>query len=171
MKLPKFLLTCIMLFLFAGISTAQKGYLKMGDIKGESTDREHKDWIIIESFNQAMEKGQTMTGATRRRSSVDFKDIVFSKMLDKSSPKLMEACAKGMVIPDVEMDMVGADGKTFYKVILNKVSISGVRSESNCNPKCEVREEVSLNFSKITWEYTDSRGGKVTATYNVETGQ
>jgi type VI secretion system secreted protein Hcp len=170
MKSINFLLTCLMLFLFVEIGSAQKGFIKMGDIKGESTDRDHKDWIVIESFNQDMEKGQTMTGAARRRTNVNFKDIVFSKVLDKSSPKLMEACAKGMVIPDVEMDMVGADGKTFYKVILNKVAISGVRSVSNCNPHCEVREEVSLNFSKITWEYSDGRGGKVTATYNVEMG-
>jgi len=26
-------------------------YVKIGDIKGEATDQDHKDWIIIESMN------------------------------------------------------------------------------------------------------------------------
>ena len=29
-------------------------FMKLGDIKGEATDNEHKDWIIIESMSSAI---------------------------------------------------------------------------------------------------------------------
>ena len=38
-------------------------YLKIGDIKGESTDADHKDWIIIESTSSvARSKGSSTAG-------------------------------------------------------------------------------------------------------------
>ena len=32
-------------------------FIKIGDIKGEATDKKHSDWIIIESVEQSLGKG------------------------------------------------------------------------------------------------------------------
>lgn len=162
-------LTCLISIFFIGFASAQKGFIKMGDIKGESKDRAHQEWIVIESFNQALETQKT-TGATRSRNMVTVPDVMFTKSLDKSTAKLMKSCADGQVIPEVVMEMISDDGKPLYRVTLNNVRISGVNSNLFCDPECKIREEVSLNYSKITWQYIDKTGNTVEATYNVQGG-
>ncbi len=162
-------LTCLMSILFIGIVSAQKGFIKMGDIKGESTDRAHQDWIVIESFSQALESQRT-TGAARSRNMITVPDVKFSKSLDKSTPILMKSCSNGQVLPEVVMEMLADDGKPLYRVTLGNVRISGINSSLICEPKCEIREEVSLNYSKITWRYIDKTGNAVETTYNVQEG-
>jgi len=170
MKIKTICIIIILLVSLFELSFAQKGFMKIGDIKGESTNRGHVDWINIEGFSQALEKEVATTGATRRRSTVSFSDLVFIKKLDKSSPKLMEACAKGKVIPKVELDMVTQNGRTYYSVYLEKVLITGINSQSHCDPNCEVREEVSISYSKITWEYINENGEIVSTSYDVRSG-
>jgi type VI secretion system secreted protein Hcp len=170
MKSNSFLLTGILILLCVSLSSAQKGYIKIGDIKGESTERAHRDWILIENISQGLEQqAQMMTGATRRLGSVVAKDLVITKKLDKSTPKLMEMCSKGQVVPELELDMV-SNGKVYYKLTLNNVRISSINTSTSCEPDCLLVDEVSMSYSKITWEYWDSNGSKVVASYNFEMG-
>ncbi len=166
MKSNSVLLAAIMILCCVGISFAQSGFLKLGDIKGESTDNEHKDWIIIESISHALGQQLTTTAATRGRSAAVLEDLIIIKKLDKSTPKLMELCAKGQVLPELELDIVANDGRVYYKVTLNNVRISSISTSSICDPDCKLIEEVAFNYSKITWDYWDSAGNKTTATYN-----
>mgnify|MGYP003664497125 CR=1 FL=1 len=82
----------------------------------------------------------------------------------------MEICAKGMVIPELELDMVTNNGKVYYKITLNTVKISSMSTSSNCDPDCNLVDEISVSYSKITWEHMDSNGNKTVANYNVQTG-
>jgi len=159
-----------MMLFCAGLSFAQSGFLKIGDIKGESTDRAHKDWITIESFSQGIAQKKATTGATRRTSAVVFEDLVITKKVDTSTPKLMELCAKGQVVPELELDMVSNDGSLYYKVTLNNAKINSISTQTSCDPDCKVLDEVAFSYSKITWEYWDSAGNKTVATFNVQTG-
>lgn len=166
-------LTVLLMLFFVGISSAQKGFIKIGDIKGESTERNHKDWIDIESFNQSIQKQiATATGTARRRAAPIFTNVVFTKRLDRATPKLMESCAIGKQYPKVEMEMTAdnerGQNQIFYKVTLENVIISGVNSSATCTPNCEVMEEVALSFTKISWEHSDSSGQKVVTTYDIE---
>ncbi|NHF58116.1 type VI secretion system tube protein Hcp [Flavobacteriaceae bacterium TP-CH-4] len=171
MKNNYFILTCFMMLFFAGIATAQKGFIKIGDIEGEAVEATHRNWIVIESFNQTLEK-QTSAGTTRRSVAPTMTRVVFTKKIDKSTPKLMESCAKGQVHPKVEMEMTSGSERgapqTFYMVTLENVLITGVNSSGLCSPDCEVMEEVALSFTKISWEHTDSSGQKVEANYDLE---
>lgn len=155
--------------LIIGIANAQKGFIKMGDIKGESIDRAHQDWIVIESFNQVLESQRT-TGATRSRNMVTAPDVMFTKSLDKSTPILMKSCTNGQLLPEVVMELIADDGKPLYRITLGNVRISGINSSFNCDPKCLLREEVSLNYSKITWQYIDKAGNPIETTYNFQEG-
>ena len=171
MKRNSVVLSGLIIIMCVGMSFAQKGFLKIGDIKGESTERAHKDWIIIESISQGLEQlPQVMTGSSRRRGTVTFNDLVITKPLDKATPKLMEMCAKGQVVPELELDIVASNGKIFYKITLNTVKINSINTNSDCDPDCILVDEVSISYSKITWEYSDITGNKTVATYNAETG-
>ncbi len=170
MKSNSVLLSGIMILFCVGIAFAQSGYLKIGDIKGESTERGHKDWIVIESVSQSMGQQPAMTGTSRRRSSVVLQDIIITKKLDKATPRLMEMCAKGQVIPELELDMVHNDGRVYYKMTLNDVTIRSISTNSVCKPDCNLVDEVAISYSKITWEYWDNEGNKEVATYSAQTG-
>lgn len=160
-----------MILFCVGMSFAQSGFLKIGDVKGESTERAHKDWITIESFGQGIAPQQVVaTGSTRRRGVVVFEDLIITKILDKSTPKLMELCANGQVVPELVLEILSNDGGLYYKVILNKVKINSISTSTICDPDCKLLDKVAFSYSKITWEYWDSMGNKTGATYNVQTG-
>ena len=169
MKRKSVLLSGLLIVVCVGLSFAQSGFLKIGDIKGESTDRRHKDWIVIESVSKGLEQQQMATGTTRRRGSIVLKDLIFTKKLDKATPKLMELCAKGQVVPELVLDIV-TNGKVYYKVTLGNARISSITTSSICDPECELMDDVSISYSQITWEYWDSAGKKIVATYDAKTG-
>ena len=64
-------------------SARSGGYMKIGDIKGESPD------------SAASKPGGGMTGQSRRRGAATVEDMSVTKELDKSSPKLQQANAGG----------------------------------------------------------------------------
>lgn len=167
MKKRPIFLTVFLILLCCELTFAQKGFLKIGDIKGESTNRAYVDWIVIDAFSNGVEQSPQVAGATRRRGSVEFADITITKKADKSTPKLMELCAKGQVVPELEMVLLAKDNKALYKVTLNNVRVSSIISKAACAPECEIVDEFSLSYSKITWEYWDSKGEKVTSSFNV----
>lgn len=169
MKRTSVLFSGLMILCSASICFAQSGYLKIGDIKGESTERGHKEWIEIESITQGLEQKPMATGATRRLSSVVLNDLLFTKKLDKATPKLMELCAKGQVVPELVLDFV-TNGNVYYKVTFGNARISRINTSTNCDPECELMDDVSISYSKVTWEYWESTGNKVVATYNARTG-
>ena len=169
MKHKSVLFSGLMILFCVSVCFTQSGYLKIGDIKGESTDRRHKEWIEILSISQGLEQQQLATGATRRRGSVVLKDLIITKKLDKATPKLMELCAKGQVVPELVLDIV-TNGKVNYKITLGNARISSINTSSICDPDCELKDDVSISYSQITWEFWDNKGKKVVATYNAKTG-
>lgn len=56
-------------------------FMKLGDIKGEATDNEHKDWIIIESMSSAISRTTSDKGkdAQRSRGDTTLGDVVVVK--------------------------------------------------------------------------------------------
>ncbi len=79
-------------------------FMKLGDIKGEATDTDHKDWVIIESMS-SRSSGQS-TGSQRPAAyegGNDLGDVVTTRQLDMSSTKLQEACANGTFFKEVEV--------------------------------------------------------------------
>ena len=140
-------------------------YMKLGDIKGEATDKDHKDWIIIDSMSSPVSAAELRESPTRQSTGRDVasgqasgkreaasglptgkrqhKPFVVTKSVDKASPKLAELCAKGEVIPKVEI----GDGATTYK--LHDVIITSV-TPSNSSGSVPM-ETLSLNYSKIEW--------------------
>jgi type VI secretion system secreted protein Hcp len=169
MKRFRFFLLLLPLILITGVTSAQKMFLKISGVEGESTDRDHRDWINLLSFNQSVSSTAGSTGAVRMMvGKADFNDFTLKKEMDKSSPLLMQKCATGEMIPEVELVMTGPDGRTVYRIVLTDVRITGVKSSTECNPECRAMEEVAFNYSKITWEYTNSSGGKVKTGYDLK---
>ena len=130
---------------FVIIDAYGAGYVKFDGVDGESTDKDHKDWINLLSFSPGMEM---QTDSATARGQYDVSDIVVVKELDKSSPKLTESIAMGKVFPKVEIHL-DSGKETYYvyeltNVMITSYSISGTGTD-------RPTEEFSLNFEKITY--------------------
>jgi type VI secretion system Hcp family effector len=131
-------------------------YLKLGDIKGEATDKDHKDWINLGSVSFDLERitDGTSTGATRAGQAAS-SPIRVRKGLDKSSPLLALGLFSGQHFAEATIVFVqpGPGGRNepylVYKlknVIITSYSISG---DADDRPT----EEVAFYYNKIAWTY------------------
>lgn len=121
--------------------SASGGYLKIGDIKGESTDDRHKEEIDILSWSWG-----TSQAAARSRPVSGPGTLTITKAVDKSSPKLMEAATKGRKIEQMTLTLPPRPGERARTVTLEGVVVSSVeRSTSEQRPT----ETISFNYEKI----------------------
>lgn len=156
-------------------STVSDMFLQITGIDGESEDSAHAAWIDVLSFSMGM--SQTRGGSLGSGQTI-MEDIVLVKQVDKATPKLMEKCAKGEIIPSVILEVcyAGGDNKlTFYKYELKNVIVSSFYSNGSTNDYVPT-ETVTLNFEwiKVTYTETDSAGkskGNIEFTWNLVTAR
>ena len=124
------------------------------------------DWIDILSFEFSMHKPSTVTGSSRRRGDIVLEDIILTKYVDKSTPKLMEKTALRTVIPTVEIDVVKtvSDARvSFYHYTLENVLVTSYKSQGHTLEDPCPWDTLTLNYEEITVTYTefDSMGGSM----------
>lgn len=187
-KLAAIALPAFAALAFFGATTATEAaaYIKIGDIKGEATDSEHKDWINLESMSSPIFRSipEGASGSQRSRGSTTLGDIVCVKELDKSSPKLAEAVCNGTHIQDVEIvftkDVTGSDGVTkqepYLTYKLKDVIVTSYSFHGNAAGEPVPTEEITLNYTEVEWTYitidpkTGAKGQPVQASWKVEEG-
>jgi type VI secretion system secreted protein Hcp len=145
-------------------------YLKLGDIKGESAHKDHKDWINVGSFTHGLSNSGAMRagGGGAGAGKVKFDEFTFTRKMDKATPVLMAKAASGAHFADAILEMTGNDGKVFYTIKLTDVIISSVNTSAECNPTCSTTEEIKLNFGSISWEYRDQNGVPVRGGWDIK---
>ena len=154
-----------------------KIYSDIDGIPGESTDAGYEDWIEVESFSFSVSTPtQGSTGSSRRRSII-FDDIILTKWVDKATPKLMEAVARGTVISSVEIvftkyvsdSIVEYYGYELENVIVTSYQSTGTVGEIPLDTLTLSYEEITVTYT----EYSDTGKplGNVEWYWNVETGE
>ena len=155
-------------------------FIKISDIPGESTDDKHKDWIEVLSFSGGVSQrssGSASTAGGASAERADFADFSIVKALDKASPKLALACASGTHIREVVLELcrAGGDKVKYYEVKLTNSIISSYRpGGSSHGGETLPLEEISFNYGKIEWTYTQQKrsdgsgGGQVATGWNLE---
>ncbi len=155
-------------------------FMKVDSIPGESTDDKHKDWIELRGFSHEMVQPASATASSAGGASaerVDHKDFSVAKLVDKSSPKLYEACCTGKHLKDVTIECcrAGGDKVKYLEIKMSDVIVSRVKPMAS--PKGEdgfPAEEVDFNYGKIVWTYTQQKrsdgsgGGAVTGGWDLE---
>ena len=156
-------------------------FMNLGDIKGECTDKNHKDWIMITSFDHEITQPPSVTQKTaggRTAEAVQHSEFTVVKMLDSATPKIHEAACKGTHIPEVTIECwrAGGDPLKYYEIKLKEVLVSGVTT--NGNPKGDhgfPTETVRMTYGAIQWTYTKQKpdgtaGGNIAAKWNLAQG-
>jgi type VI secretion system secreted protein Hcp len=146
---------------------AMPAFMKLGDVAGEATDKDHQDWIILQSMSSPIHRSipQGAKDQQRTKGETTLGDIVVVRQLDKSSTKLAEACANGTFFSSVEIHFcatVGNKQEPYLKYVLSDVIVTSYSFHGNSSGDPIPSEEVTLGFSKIEWTYViiDPKTGK-----------
>jgi type VI secretion system secreted protein Hcp len=131
-------------------------FMKIGNIKGEAKDKDHKESIDVLAWSWGMsQSGTTHMGGGGGSGKVNVQDLSFTKYVDKASPNLMLACSNGKHF-DKALLTVRKAGETpveYVKITMQEVIVTGV-STGGSGGEDKLTENVTLNFAKVKTEYT-----------------
>jgi type VI secretion system secreted protein Hcp len=157
-------------------------FVKLGDIQGEATDQDHKNWIIIQSMSAPIFRSipEGAKDQQRTKGETTLGDIVLVRELDKSSTKLAEACANGTFFPEVEIHFcstVKNKQEPYLTYKMKNVIVSSYSFHAQASGSPLPSEEVTLGFTEIEWNYIvldpqdGSKKGNVPGKYNPAQGK
>jgi type VI secretion system secreted protein Hcp len=139
-------------------------FAKIGDIKGESLDDKHKDWIEVLSFSA----GITRRSQGGRPNIEDFKIV---KKVDAASPLIFDAACEGGSVGNATFvaRKAGKGQQEFLVIKMNDVIITSVQHTGAATDL--PLEQVSLDFRSLEMEVTPenadgSQGKPVTTVCN-----
>lgn len=139
-------------------------HLEIEGVKGESTDEKHAGKIEIDAFNwQCANEGTGGRGGGSGAGKASFSDFMFTKQCDSSSHDLIKSCASGKHFAKAVLTArkAGEGQKEFLVVTMEDVFVSSFTSSGASGGGSIPLESVSLNYTKIKYEYKpqDKKGG------------
>ena len=157
-------------------------FMKLGDIKGEATDQDHKDWILLESMSAPLFRSIPEGAKDQQRTKGDttLGDVVVVRQLDKSSTKLQEACANGTFYKDVEVHFcstVKGKQEAYLTYKMKNVIVTSYSFHGNSSGSPLPSEQVTLGYTEVEWTYvvldpeTGDKKGNVPGKYSPGTGK
>lgn len=151
-------------------------FLKIDGIDGESHDSKHKGEIDIDSWSW----GESQTGSHSGQGGggagkVAMQDFHFTMRVNKSSPKLMLACATGEHIKKAVLTCrkAGKEQQEFFKITFSDLLVSSFQTGGSAHGDILPVDQISLNYSKIEFEYKEQKpdgtlGGPIKTGYNLK---
>ena len=132
---------------------ASDSFIKIGDIKGESSDAKHKDEVEVLSWSWGVAQSGSVTGPGGGAGKASFADFSFMHRIDSASPVLMRACATGEHIKEATVThrKAGKGQQEFLIIKMNDILITSVQPTASSADG--LMEAVSLQMAKVNLEY------------------
>ncbi|KQZ91538.1 MULTISPECIES: type VI secretion system tube protein Hcp [unclassified Pseudomonas] len=134
-------------------------YIKIEGIPGEALDEQHRNWIEVNSYSFGTQQSTSATassagGATAGRTTLS--TFTFTKELDKSSCKLMEASCAGEHLKEVTLVLsrAGGDKLKYFEIVLEEVIIADYLQNAAAGIPVEI---VQLDYGRIKTVYTQQK--------------
>ncbi len=136
-------------------------FMKIGDIKGESTDKKHANEIDVLAWSWGISNsGTTHQGGGGGSGKANVQDLSFTKFTDASSHALLLAASNGQHYPKANLVVRKAGGKNapieYIKIEMTEVMITSV-SCGGSGGEDRLTENVTLNFAHVKYEYTPQK--------------
>ncbi|WP_310385755.1 type VI secretion system tube protein Hcp [Roseateles sp.] len=151
-------------------------FMKIGDFKGESEDKVHKEKIDVLAWSWGLSNsGTTHSGGGGGAGKANVQDLSFTKYVDSCSHNLIQASFSGKHVDKANLIVRKAGGKgapvEYIKIEMTEVLITSV-STGGSGGEDRLTENVTLNFAEVTFDYTpqDSKGtvaGDKTFAWNI----
>lgn len=157
---------------------------KGSDLKGDSRDTKHKDTVEVYSWSHVVRQPKSSTSSTaggHTAERCEHGEMVFTKDIDGSTPKLLQACSAGTVINDVIIYFYRAHGgknnvgspsnsqnrHQYLKIELKNVIVASVAP--TVSGEGIPAETFTLKYSAVRWTYDElniagDKSGKVNIT-------
>ena len=130
--------------------------LEIDGIKGESSDKKHKDTIEISSFSWGVSQtGAHSSGGGGGAGKASFQDLHFTTHVNKASPLLFKRCATGEHIKKATLFVrkAGGNQEDYLTIKLTDVLVSSYQTKPSSDSDAVPTDQVSLNFAKIEFDY------------------
>lgn len=134
-------------------------FLKLDGVDGESKDGAHKGEIDVLAWSWGeSNSGTSHLGGGGGAGKVNVQDISITKFIDKASAKLGLYCANGKHIKEGTLVVRKAGEKPleYLKIKMTDILVSSY-STGGSGGEDRLTENVSLNFSKIEYEYQEQK--------------
>ena len=131
-------------------------FLRLGDIKGESTDAKHKDQIEILAFTQSfINSSDFSSGGGGSAGKVQCGAVSLMKNIDKSSPLLLKGVATGQHFKDGVISFQSADklASEYYTITMTDVIVNELTQTDSQDPN-RIFERLVLNARSYEFKYT-----------------
>lgn len=151
-------------------------YLKIDGINGDVTAKGHENWIHTKTINFNVNRAlshQPGRIADREGTRPSVSELIISKVMDKSSPKIFSDACVGKA-KNIQLDacQTGNTLMPYMSYTLSNAVICGY--DLNATETEYPTETITISFTKIEMRYTprDSQGnpdGPIPAAYDLET--
>lgn len=132
-------------------------FLKLGDVKGESKDKAHKEEIDVLAWSWgASNSGSFHMGGGGGAGKVNVQDLSFTKYIDLASTEIFLATCNGKHFPEATL-VVRKAGETpleYLTIVMNDVLITSY-STGGSGGEDRLTENVTLNFAKVKLTYKE----------------
>ena len=131
-------------------------FLELEGYKAESHDEKHKGEIDLESWSWGESNaGSHSGGGGGGAGKVAMQDFHFVMKCNKSSPKLLLACATGEHLKSAVLTCrkAGKEQQEFLKIKMSDLLVSSYQTGGSGHGDIVPTVQISLNFSKIEYEY------------------
>ena len=132
-------------------------FIKIGELKGESRDKVHKDEIDVLSWSWGVSNsGSAHTGGGAGAGKCNVQDLSFTKYIDKASPDLMLACCNGKHFPKATLTVrkAGENPLEYLLITVEELIVTSV-STGGSGGEDRLTENVTLNFARVKVNYKE----------------
>lgn len=145
-------LACLCLAGAGSAMAAVDIFLKVDGIKGESTDKNHRDEIDVISWSW----GVAARAEPRAGKRGCVQDLTLTKLVDRATPPLVGAAALGTLVPKavltVRKPTSTSSGLEFLTLELSQVLVTSVQQAAS-NGGDQVVEQITLKAETILVSY------------------
>jgi len=154
-------------------------FLKITNVKGESTDEKHKGEIELESWSFGGTNAASFSsGGGGGAGKVALQDFHFVKKTDMASVKLFVAMSTGEHLPSAILTCrkAGKDQQEFLVITLTDTMVSSYQTGGSAGSSIIPSEQISLGYAKIEIKYKEQKpdgtlGGEVVGGWDVKTNK
>lgn len=145
---------------------ADQMFLDLDGVDGDVTEAAHAGQMKVLKFKWSESNEASYTGDGRRDLvGVEMRDLEITKRVDRASPELAVACAKGDVFDTAVLSLSRASGgqqEVYMSITLKDVAISSVSYASGQGEDIPA-ETITMNFLEVEWEFKPLEGGALAA--------
>jgi type VI protein secretion system component Hcp len=118
-------------------------FLKLDGVRGESTNKDHKEWIEVLSYSWGASNARPTQAGARGQVPTGPGTLTITRVYDKASPVLAKRCSADQKPQNVVIHLPSGTPGAYTEHVLHGATATGC-SQSGTT------ESVSFNFEKIT---------------------